>query len=147
MKSSLTLSEFLPYQINRLAERASRSLATVYADRFGISVAQWRIVATLHERPALTARDVADSTNLDKVKVSRSVGDLIERGFVSRKNSQKDARASELSLTTRGERLFTSIEPLALEWEARFLSSLSAAEQTSLRGLLSRIEVQDRYEY
>lgn len=147
MKASLRLHDFLPYRINRVAERASRSLATVYADRFALTIAQWRIVATLQEQPGLAATAVAQRTNLDKVKVSRAVGDLLERGYLTRKSASQDARASELRLTRRGEQLFSEIEPLALDWEARFLSSLSKTEQKTLRALLARIEAQDDYEY
>jgi DNA-binding MarR family transcriptional regulator len=99
MNDPLVLETFLPYRISRLAERVSRSLSQVYSERFGISVPQWRILATLAEAPGLTAQRVAACTNMDKVKVSRAVAELESRGHLRRERSARDGRASDLHLT------------------------------------------------
>ncbi len=140
MQGDFQLGAFMPYRINRLAEQMSQSLAMVYAERFGISVAQWRILATLNESPGLSAKSVAAHGNLDKVRVSRAVADLEERGLLSRRASAHDGRSSELRLTTSGRRLFGRIAPLALQWEGEFLGTLSATEARELGDLLERLE-------
>jgi DNA-binding MarR family transcriptional regulator len=140
MNDPLVLETFLPYRISRLAERVSRSLSQVYSERFGISVPQWRILATLAEAPGLTAQRVAACTNMDKVKVSRAVAELESRGHLRRERSARDGRASDLHLTDEGRRLFRRIAPLARAWEQQFLSSLSAAEQTVFFDFLERLE-------
>jgi DNA-binding MarR family transcriptional regulator len=103
MNDPLVLETFLPYRISRLAERVSRSLSQVYSERFGISVPQWRILATLAEAPGLTAQRVAACTNMDKVKVSRAVAELESRGHLRRERSARDGRASDLHLTDEGK--------------------------------------------
>ena len=138
--SAFSLESFLPYRINRLAEQMSQSLATVYTRQFRISIAQWRILATLNESPGVTAKDVAGSANLDKVRVSRAVVDLEDRGLLARRASQADGRASELRLTRAGRRLFERIAPLVLDWEAEFLGSLSQDQKHSLGQLLQHLE-------
>ena len=140
MSNAFSLESFLPYRINRLAEQMSQSLATVYNRQFGISVAQWRILATLNESPGLTAKAVTQSCNLDKVRVSRAVTDLEERGLLARRASPDDGRASELRLTNAGLRLFERIAPLVLAWEVEFLGSLSEGQKQSLGQLLQHLE-------
>lgn len=140
MSLTLTLEQFLPYRISRLAERVSRSLSQVYAQRFSITVPQWRVLATLAERPGLTASAVTGLTNLDKVKVSRAVTELHERGLIGRRASAADRRAAELTLTGKGTALFARIAPLASDWENRLLQALSAQERRELFRLLSRLE-------
>ncbi|MFK7828991.1 MAG: MarR family winged helix-turn-helix transcriptional regulator [Congregibacter sp.] len=140
MKASLKLGAFLPYRINRLAERVSSSLADVYARRFQISVAQWRVLATLKEHPGMGVNAVARRTNMDKVKVSRAVSGLEERKYLRRKPSAEDGRALELRLSPQGRRLFHAIEPLALEWEGHLLDMLGSAEKARLLDLLNRLE-------
>lgn len=142
MAGSLALERFLPYRISRLAERVSRSLSLVYAERFAISVPEWRVLATLAESPGLTASAVTGLTNLDKVKVSRAVTELCDRGLLLRQTSRSDRRSSELRLSAAGERLFSRIAPLAAAWEAELLRVLSPAEQEQLFALLSRLEQQ-----
>lgn len=140
MQDNFELDGFLPYRISRLAEKVSSSLATVYASRFDISVAQWRILATLSAFPGASATFVAARCNLDKVKVSRAVYDLETREFVARRRQQQDGRASEMHLTLAGQRLFKEIAPLALEWEQDFLAALSQADRTQLSQLLSKLD-------
>ena len=140
MESQFQLTEFLPYRITRLAERVSRSLAGVYADRFGISVPQWRVLATVHEFPGLAATVVAQRCNLDKVKVSRAVTALEQQGYLVRTRDDSDGRASHLHLSEEGSRLFSEIAPLAMEWEAELLADLGANERAAVADLLDRLE-------
>ena len=140
MTSSIALEDFLPYRISRVAERTSRSLAQVYAARFAISVPQWRVLATLAERPGLTASAVTGLTNLDKVKVSRAVAELQSRGLVLRQRSRADRRAAELRLSAAGERLFARIAPLARDWERQLFKGFSSADRAQLFTLLARLE-------
>lgn len=133
------LDDFLPYRLNELAARVSRSLAQVYAERFELTIPQWRIVATLQAQPGLTARDVARRTGLDKVSTSRALAGLVERSLVLRRASARDARASELRLSARGARLFQRIAPLALAWEQDLLAPLGTAERRQLRRLLDKL--------
>lgn len=134
------LNEFLPYRLNRLTARISKALAGVYAERFALSVAQWRILATLQAEPGLTARDVASRASLDKVAVSRAVGALGERGLLQRRPMASDGRACRLHLSRRGIALFRRIAPLALAWEEQLLAPLSRSEQKQFLRLLARVE-------
>lgn len=140
MASSFELEDFLPYRISCLAEKASLSLAKVYAQRFSITVAQWRILATLQAFPGMQAKAIGERCNLDKVKVSRAVQDLEVRRLLSRRASARDGRASELRLSAQGKRLFAQIAPRALAWESEFLSALSSKEQQELHRLLDKLE-------
>ena len=134
------LEAFLPYRINRLAERMSDSLSRVYRERFAISVAQWRILATLHDAPGLAAKEVARATNLDKVRVSRALAELKQRGLVLRRLSRADGRSNELRLSAPGLRLFRQIAPLALNWERDYLRGLSDAQRRRLFHLLDKLD-------
>ncbi len=58
-KPVLKLSAFLPYRLNHLAETVSRSFSRIYADTYGIGIPEWRVLATLGEYKAMTARDIS----------------------------------------------------------------------------------------
>ena len=134
------LDAFLPYRLNQLAERVSGGLAAVYAERFNLTVAQWRILATLQAEPGLAARDVARRGNLDKVRTSRALADLVARGLVQRRVSTRDGRAVELRLSGAGRQLFRRIAPLALAWERDLLQYLDAREGRLLGVLLDKLD-------
>ena len=133
------LEAFLPYRLNQLAQRASNTLATVYSQRFDLSIPQWRVLATLYAAPGLTARDVAHRATLDKVTVSRALARLTKRGLVDRRVCSRDGRASELSLSPAGRRLFARIAPLALSWEEELLVALTGRERSQLGRLIAKL--------
>jgi len=136
----------LPYRFDRLAKHISVSLAGVYRRRFQVTVPQWRILALLHETPYMSAKNIAQQGNLDKVMVSRAVVGLEERGLLKRYPSADDARVNELCLTKGGERLFESIAPLALRWEQDLLQVLSHKERVDLTRILSKLEQHSKSE-
>ena len=43
----LDLGDFLPYRLSVLSNTVSTAIAGAYARRFGLTIAQWRVVAVL----------------------------------------------------------------------------------------------------
>lgn len=140
MSEVLSLAQFLPYRCNNLAQQISVSLSRIYVDKFGITVAGWRILVTLAEYGELQAKDVARLTNMDKVRVSRSVAVLMEQGLLDRRVGSRDSRVTLLNLNADGQRLYERITPEALAWERELLEPLSKTEQQSLLKILDKLE-------
>ncbi len=140
MTEELRLRRFLPYRCNNLAEKISVSLSRIYVDEFGVSIPQWRILATLAEEGELQAKRIGELTNMDKVRVSRAVAALLEDGLLLRRACSDDQRASLLRLSARGRRLYQRIVPEALAWERSLVASLSAVERQALFKLLDKLD-------
>ena len=81
---ALDFARFLPYRLSLLSNRISQTIADLYAERFGIGVTEWRVIAVLGRYPGLSAGAVAARTAMDKVAVSRAVARLLERELVER---------------------------------------------------------------
>lgn len=149
MTPRLTLGEFLPYRANRLAQGISDSLSRIYAERFAIAVPEWRVLVTLAEFSELRASQITGLTAMDKVRVSRAVAGLEQRELLQRRPCSEDSRASLLSLTAAGRRLYRRIEPEVLAWEEAFLAPLTGDERKQLFQLLDtldrRLQNLDRY--
>lgn len=140
MSETLSLKQFLPYRCNNLAEQISVSLSRIYVDKFGISIAGWRVLVTLAEYGELQAKEVARLTSMDKVRVSRTVAGLMEQDLLARRVCDNDSRATLLSLNAAGSRLYQRIVPQALAWERDLVAPLSKAEQQSLSRILDKLE-------
>jgi DNA-binding MarR family transcriptional regulator len=119
----------------------SRAIAARYADAFDLTIPEWRIIAVLGRRPGLTAKEVAEATEMDKVAVSRAVARLGATRRIAAESDAKDARRQMLSLTAQGAALHAKIAPVALACEARLLEALSANERASLDALIDRLLV------
>jgi DNA-binding MarR family transcriptional regulator len=136
---TLDLERFLPYRLSVLSNTVSEALATLYGERFNLSVTQWRVIAVLGRYPDLSAVEVAERTRMDKVAVSRAVAELIDSGRLDRQTDRLDRRRSVLNLSVEGRRVYEEIAPLALACEARLLSALSAKERDALEGILDKL--------
>ncbi len=166
---ALRLDDFLPYRLSVLTNTISSTLAQSYADRFGISIPQWRVMAVLGsdaDEPAhrsaksrtanaksapgraanaraaagRTANELVARTRLDKVTVSRAVAGLVAAGRVRRRTDPVDRRRKVLRLSARGRAIYEQIVPLARGYETELLSRLEPGERAALDRLLRHLD-------
>lgn len=138
-RDALHLDRFLPYRLSLLTNTVSAALADTYAERFRLSIPEWRIVAVLAHSPGLSAAEVAARTAMDKVAVSRAVARLAAAGRVRRRRAPGDRRRFFLDLTPAGRRVYRRIVPWALAYERRLLAVLTAGEVAALDAVLSAL--------
>ena len=137
--SVLELERFLPYRLNVLAEAVSHALSRIYAERYGIGIPEWRVLATLGQYQPITARDIGRHSRMHKAKVSRAVALLEERGLVARNGSDSDRREAPLTLTAKGRRIYGDLAPRALAFAEKLTAVLTPAELRMLDGLMDRL--------
>ena len=139
LEALVVLERFLPYRLNVLASLSSNALAQIYAERFGLSIPAWRVVATLGQYDVRTARDIAAHGVMHKSTISRAVSILEERGLVVRRANQQDRREELLALTPQGRAIYAALAPQALAFEQRLISVLSREEQALLSSLMDKL--------
>ena len=122
---ALQLGDFVPFRLNRLAAEVSEHLATIYRERFGLEIPEWRVMATVGPERGCTAQYIARSTRMHKTRVSRAIAHLEKRGLMTRVTSSADRREMELCLTKAGRRVYAELVPLALERESILLACLT----------------------
>ena len=136
----LDLEHFLPYRLSVLSNRISQDIARLYADRFGLGITEWRVLAVLGRRDDLSAREVAERTAMDKVAVSRAVASLQAAGRIERDTHGDDRRRSVLRLSPAGRAIYEDVAPMALAYQRRLLEGLDPDERATLDRLLTRVE-------
>ncbi|MCZ7597464.1 MAG: MarR family winged helix-turn-helix transcriptional regulator [Gammaproteobacteria bacterium] len=135
----LRLEAFLPYRLSVLTNHVSRTLSRLYAERFDLTVPQWRVLAVLGEWDGPCADDVCRVTGMDKVTVSRAVRALGGQGRLARRRDPHDGRRVRIELTDAGREVYRRVVPLALAFEQRLLGVLDAGERRQLDRLLNRL--------
>lgn len=138
-KSLLMLENFLPYRLSVAANRISGALSRHYAERFGIGIPEWRVIANLGRYPGLTANEVVERSAMDKVTVSRAVAALEKKKLIDRKRDAGDKRKSLLTLSAKGAEVYAEIVPLALGFERELLAGLSPQERKALDSALTKL--------
>jgi len=125
--TDFNLQEFLPFRLSRLSFEVSNRLAEVYSDRFDISIPEWRILATLAEKKQCTAQAIVASTRTHKSTISRAVSRLIKNGWIERVSSKDDKRMQLLRMSKSGERQFSELMPMVLNFEKELNAKMSKA--------------------
>ena len=136
--SGFDLNGFLPYQLAVLASRVSRDFSTLYKQKFGISVAEWRVVAHLSQEGSVSVREIHKRVDMDKSKVSRAASRLEKRGFVTKSANPDDGRLVSLALTESGRQMIAEMTPIAREFEASVLAELGDDAEV-FRGLIAQV--------
>jgi DNA-binding MarR family transcriptional regulator len=137
--AAIELEGFLPYRLNVLATLVSQSLAKVYGDRFGISIPEWRVLATLGQFREKTAREIGLHSQMHKTTVSRAVAALTGRHLIARRPNRDDMREAFLTMTPKGQAIYLEIVPLARGFAEQLSEGLSRDELQLLDGLISRL--------
>lgn len=135
----LRLSHFLPYQLNHLAETVSRSFSKIYAEKYGIGIPEWRVIATLGEHEVMTARDISTATSMHKTKVSRAVAALEKRDFIARDRNPDDMREQALRLAPAGIALYEDIIPKALAYSEDLQNALTSEQKQLLASVFDEL--------
>jgi DNA-binding MarR family transcriptional regulator len=130
----------VPFRLNRLADAMSHNLSSIYRQRFGLEIPEWRVLVTVGERLDCTAQHIVLSTRMHKTRVSRAVASLRKRKLIGRVANSEDGREMRLHLTETGRRVYAQLVPLALERERALLSCLSDAQRQDFLSGLARLE-------
>ncbi len=139
---SFDLEHYVPYQFSVIAAQLSLDLAQLYQERFGISVAEWRILVNLAYSDSRSVRDIQKRIRLDKAKVSRAVARLENRKLLTKTIDETDRRLLILELTPQGRQLVAQLVPLAQRFQDQIAAKLEgdfAALQDHLSHLMKEL--------
>ena len=68
----LKLEEFLPYRLNVCASLVSHALSRIYAEHYKIGVPEWRVLVTLGQFGAMTAKAIGKHSHMHKTQPCRT---------------------------------------------------------------------------
>ena len=138
-EAPLQLENFLPYQLNVVASLVSQALSRVYSRRYGIGVPEWRVLVTLGQYEAMTAKAIGAHTHMHKTKVSRAVALMERRRLLARRANRDDMREAFLSLTAAGRAMYEEVAPHALDFARRLTDILTPADRDAFNRALSQL--------
>ena len=102
----------------------------------GLSFTQVKTLHALREANEVTVKDVADGLGLSLPAMSRALDGLVQRGFVERRESDRDRRAKLVRLLPAGRDAVETMERSRLSLLEEFTASLSDEERAGLHAAL-----------
>jgi DNA-binding MarR family transcriptional regulator len=107
-------------KLNRHLRREIHSL--------GVTGGQVSLLVTIHSRPGIGVRELADLERMSAPGMSKYVARLEASGLVARDASAADRRRVGLRVTPEGERVLRSVKSRRTAWLAARLRGLSDDE-------------------
>lgn len=132
--------KLLTHRILVLSNTLGRGAVQLYARRFGIPLAEWRLLATLATTGPASVAGLAKALGTDKGWISRTAAALVEKKLAVTTADREDGRRFHLSLSAAGRSLYEKIAPAAIQRQRRLLAVLSDQEQRVLDDLLARLQ-------
>ena len=94
----------------RELERNLEKLNSSDCCQCNVNTSQCFLVVEIGRKPGICVKELAELLKMDKGAVSRSVEELVQKGYVLREPSKRDRRCVVLNLTDEGMARFNTIE-------------------------------------
>lgn len=127
--------DYLAYLLARASLQISTSFhAQVRAA--GLTVMEWRVLASLSDGPPLSIKALADIILAQQPTVTKLVGRMAQQGWVTRSSSRADKRQTLVSLTDKGQAAAAPLLVLAKAHEQDVLATLGVDDEVRLKSQL-----------
>lgn len=125
----------LPFMINEVA-RLLRTFADQEARQFGMTRAQWAVLARLERHEGLKQAELADMLDMQPISLTRLVDRLADSGLIERRSDPTDRRAKRLYLTEAAKPVMERLDALGEQLAGNVLGDISPSDiEQMLRGL------------
>lgn len=128
--------------VSYLLARASHAVAWQFHREIraaGLTVLEWRVLATLADGRARTVGELASIGLAQQSTVTKLVGRLATEGRVDRSDGETDRRQSLVRITPAGREALGRLLARSKKHEAAILQSLDAHETTALKDALKKL--------
>ena len=137
-----TPSAFIDGYLAYLLARASHLISTefhVVVRRSRLPVLQWRVLATLADRQALSIGEVADIVLIPQSTLTRVAERMVQGGLLLRAADQADRRVTRIRLSANGLKLAGKLVQQARAHETAVVEALGEADAGALKRILGRL--------
>src|SRR5215468_12327193 len=128
----MLLEREVAFNINDVA-RLLKTYADQRARDFGMTRAQWAVLARVERSEGLKQIELADTLDLQPITLTRLIDRLCDSGLIERRSDPEDRRAKRLYLTPAARPVLAGIEPAAV---GQFLANLLILKN-NLRGAIA----------
>lgn len=138
----LSVHDFLTTLFSHTSNGLRRAITLPYAERFDLSVSEWRILSVLAHTGSLPFPDVVAEAAADKAQVSRTLQLLGKRGLVKLEQPPTGRKGMVCHMTAKGQALYAQVMPVARRSQAAMILTLTPEERRTLYSVLHKLRTQ-----
>jgi len=121
-------------------QRLVRAYADKEAGRFGITRAQWAVLAKVERNEGMKQNELAEQMEMQPITLTRLIDKLCDNGWIERRGDVTDRRVNRLYLLKAGRALLGRLSSLRSELTATALESIHPADAHRLLAQLEQIK-------
>jgi DNA-binding MarR family transcriptional regulator len=122
------------------AHRLVRAYADKEAARFGITRAQWAVLAKVERNEGMKQTELAEQMEMQPITLTRLIDKLCENDWIERRGDASDRRVNRLYLLKAGRALLGRLSGLRSELTATALDNIHPADAHRLLAQLEQIK-------
>ncbi|MFM8692936.1 MAG: MarR family winged helix-turn-helix transcriptional regulator [Limnohabitans sp.] len=132
------VDDYLAYLLARASHLISSEFHAV-VQASGLSLMEWRVMASLSGKEALSIGELADIVLAKQPTVTKLVGRMEEAGWIRRIDASHDKRQSLVSLTPVGQRKVKPLLVKARAHEMAVMTELGSEQADQLKQVLEQL--------
>ena len=121
-------------------QRLVRAFADKQAARYGITRAQWAVLAKVERTEGLKQSELAELMEMQPITLTRLIDKLCDNGWIERRGDDTDRRVNRLYLRKAAKPLLAKLTGLKAELTETALEGISPSEANRLLAQLETIK-------
>jgi MarR family transcriptional regulator for hemolysin len=121
-------------------QRLVRAYADKQAARYGITRAQWAVLAKVERTEGLKQTELAEQMEMQPITLTRLIDKLCDNGWIERRSDDTDRRVNRLYLRKAARPLLGKLSGLRSELTATALDGISPGDAQRLLTQLETIK-------
>src|SRR5690242_16858113 len=121
-------------------QRLVRAYADKQAARYGITRAQWAVLAKVERSEGMKQSELAEQMEMQPITLTRLIDKLCDNGWIERRGDETDRRVNRLFLKKAARPLLGKLAGLRSELTATALDGISPAEAHRMLAQLETIK-------
>jgi MarR family transcriptional regulator for hemolysin len=121
-------------------QRLVRAYADKQAARYGITRAQWAVLAKVERAEGMKQTELAEQMEMQPITLTRLIDRLCDNGWIERRSDDSDRRVNRLYLRKAARPLLGKLSGLRSELTATALEGINPSDAQRLLGQLETIK-------
>jgi MarR family transcriptional regulator, transcriptional regulator for hemolysin len=121
-------------------QRLMRAYADKEAARYGITRAQWAVLAKVERYEGMKQTELAEQLEMQPITLTRLIDKLCDNGWIERRGDENDRRVNRLYLRKAARPLLAKLASLRSELTATALEGINPADAHRLLAQLESIK-------
>jgi MarR family transcriptional regulator for hemolysin len=121
-------------------QRMVRAYADKAAGRYGITRAQWAVLAKVERAEGMKQNELAEQMEMQPITLTRLIDKLCDNDWIERRGDETDRRVNRLYLRKAGRQLLGKLASLRSELTATALGGITPADAQRLLSQLEAIK-------